>query len=100
LGEEGRKALDDVAKVVRKHESSTVTIVSYANDASSSKANRILSEQRARAVADYLKLKGVGDSGIKSKGNGRPILLPASKVAQKKPWYRRVEIIIQGKTAE
>lgn len=99
LSKQGRNALDDVAKVVRKHEPSTVTIVAYSNDASSTKANQTLSEQRAHVVADYLRLKGVGDSGINSKGKGRPFLLPASLSARKKPWYRRVEIIIKGKTA-
>lgn len=99
LGVQGRKALDDVAKVVRKHEPSTVTIVAYSNDASSSKANRTLSEQRAQVVANYLRLKGVGDSGLSTRGKGRPMLLPANKTAQKKPWYRRIEIIVKGKAA-
>jgi len=99
LSVQGRNTLDDIAKVVRRHEPSTVTVVSYANDASSSEANRVLSEQRARAVADYLRMKGVGDSGISSEGKGRSVLLPASKAAQKKPWYRRVEIIVKGKPA-
>jgi len=99
LNAQGRNALDDIAKAVRKYEPSTVTIVAYSNDASSSKANRLLSEQRARAIADYLRLKGVGNSGINSKGKGRPFLLPSSKTAQKNPWYRRVEIIVKGKAA-
>jgi len=99
LGIQGRHALDDIAKAVRNHGHSTVTIVAYANDAPSSRANRILSEQRARAVADYLREKGVGDQGISATGRGRPVLLPASKTAQKNPYYRRVEIIIQGKAA-
>lgn len=97
LSPHGRNTLDDIARIVRQHEPSTVTIVAYSNDAPSSKANRDLSERRARTVADYLKLKGVGDSGIHSKGKGRPILLPASKTVQKNPWYRRIEIIVKGK---
>jgi len=96
LSIQGRQALDDIAKAVSKHGRSTVTIVAYANDAPSIKANRRLSEQRARAVADYLKQKGIGDQGISSRGKGRPVLLPASKAAQKNPWYRRVEITVKG----
>jgi len=99
LSARGRHALDDIAKAVRNHGHSTVTIVAYANDASSSRANRILSEQRARAVADYLRQKGVGDQGINARGRGRPVLLPASKAAQKNPWYRRVEITVKGEDA-
>jgi len=96
LSVRGRQALDDIAKAVRHHGHSTVTIVAYTNDAPSIKANRRLSEQRARAVANYLKQKGVGDQGISSSGKGRPVLLPASKAAQKNPWYRRVEITVKG----
>jgi outer membrane protein OmpA-like peptidoglycan-associated protein len=98
LSEQGRLALDDVARVVQKHGQSTVTIVAYANDAASSRANRALSEHRARAVADYLQQHGVGDSTISTKGKGRPILLPASKIAQKNPYYRRIEITVKGRS--
>jgi len=99
LSAQGRNTLDDIAEVVRKHEPSKVTIVAYSNDAPTSKANRILSEQRALTVANYLRRKGVGDSGLSARGRGRPVLLPASKTAQKNPYYRRIEIIVQGKAA-
>jgi len=96
LSAQGRQALDDIARAVQKHGRSSVTIVAYANDASSLKANRILSEHRARAVADYLQQQGIGDPAISATGKGRPIFLPASKIAQKNPYYRRVEIIVKG----
>ena len=99
LTDRGRQALDDIASSVRKHGHSTLTIVAYANDATTVKANRDLSQRRAQAIADYLIRKGVGDAGISAKGRGRPILLPADKTAQRDPYYRRVEIIIQGKPA-
>jgi len=96
LSPRGRSALDDVANAVKTHGHASIAIVAYANDAPSAKDNRILSEQRARAVADYLTDKGVGSPAIRSEGKGRPIFLPASKTAQKNPWYRRVEIIVKG----
>jgi len=96
LSAQGRQALDDVARAVQKHGQSTVTVVAYANDASSVKANKTLSEHRAIAVADYLHQHGVGDPAINATGKGRPIFLPASKIAQKNPYYRRVEIIVKG----
>jgi len=95
----GRRALDDIARAIGKHGYSTITIVAYANDAPTAKANRVLSEHRARAVADYLKQNSDSSAEINARGKGRPVLLPASKTAQKKPYYRRVEIIIQGKAA-
>ncbi len=97
LSAHGRNALDDISKVVREYEPSTITIVAYSDDASSSKMDRILSEQRAHTVADYLRLKGVGESGINTKGKGRPFLLPASKTAQRNPWYRRIEVMVKGR---
>jgi len=99
LSQKGRDHLDDIAKAVRSHGRSTVTIVSYANDGASSKANRVLSEQRAIAVADYLQQQGVGDSTLSAKGRGRPVFLPASKIAQKNPYFRRIEIIVKGEEA-
>jgi len=96
LSEQGRLALDDVARVVQKHGQSTVAIVAYANDAASSRANRTLSENRAIAVADYLHQHGVGDPAISATGKGRPMLLPASKTAQQNPYFRRIEIIVTG----
>jgi len=38
-------------------------------------------------------------SAISIKGKGRPIFLPASKVAQHNPWYRRIEIMVTGQPA-
>lgn len=99
LTTQGRQALDDVAKAVQKHGQSTITIVAYANDALSAKANKTLSSHRALAVANYLQQQGVGAPGIKTKGKGRPVFLPGSKVAQKNPYYRRVEITIKGQPA-
>jgi len=99
LSQQGRQALDEVARVVQQHGRSTVAIVAYANDAPTSKANRALSEQRARAVADYLRGQGVGDPDINAKGKGRPVFLPGGKSAQKNPYYRRVEIIVTGQKA-
>ena len=99
LSRQGRQVLGDVASIVKKHGHSTVAVVAYANDASSIKANRALSEQRARAVANYLRQQGVGDSGVSARGAGRPIFLPASNIAQKNPWYRRVEIIVTAQPA-
>jgi len=84
---------------VKKYGQSTVTIVAYANDAASIKANRALSENRAIAVADYLRQHGVGDSAIRAEGKGRPVLLPASKIAQKNPYFRRIEITVKGRAA-
>ena len=99
LSAQGRQALDDIAMAIQKHGHSNVTIVVYANDASSSRANRILSGHRASAVAGYLRQQGVGGPAVSATGRGRPVFLPASKIAQKNPYYRRVEIIIKDRGA-
>ncbi len=99
LSAQGRQALDDIAMAIQKYGHSSVTIVAYANDASSSRANRILSGHRARAVAGYLQQHGIGGPAVSATGRGRPVFLPASKIAQKNPYYRRVEIIVKGRGA-
>ncbi len=99
LSVQGRQVLGDIAKAVQRHGRSSVTIVAYANDASSLKANKTLSRHRALAVADYLHQHGVGDPAISATGKGRPIFLPASKTAQQNPYYRRIEIIVTGQDA-
>ena len=99
LSGKGRQILDDIARAVQQHGQSTVAVVAYANDASSAKENRDLSGRRARTVANYLHQHGVGDPAISSTGRGRPMFLPASKIAQKNPYFRRVEIIIKAMPA-
>jgi len=99
LSAQGRQTLDDIAMAIQKYGHSSVTIVTYANDASSSRANRILSGHRARAVAGYLQQHGIGGPAVSATGRGRPVFLPASKIAQKNPYYRRVEIIVKGRGA-
>lgn len=93
-----RRALDTVAQAIRGNGPSRLIIRVYASEAPSRKANLILSRRRARAVADYLLRKGVG-GGIRTVGKGSPILLPADEKARQKPYYRRIEILIQGVNA-
>ena len=96
LTREGKQALDTVSDAIREHGSNPeISIIAFANDASSSRANARLSRDRAASIADYLHQQGIGSADISHEGRGRPLLLPASKRAQQNPWYRRVELIIQ-----
>ena len=78
LSVQGRQALDDIAMAIQKHGHSNVTIVAYANDASSSRANRILSGHRASAVPVISGNRGLAALlSAPQAGAGRFFCLPA-----------------------
>ena len=101
LTKAGSEALNTIATAIREHSSKPeVTIIAYANDAPSVKANARLSRARAEAIADYLRHQNIGDASLKHEGRGRPVILPADKVAQQNPYYRRVELLITEQPAQ
>lgn len=97
LSKRGKADLSAVAEAIARHGPVDVSIVAYANDAPGAAENARLSAQRAHAVADYLRQHGLDAPSLRSEGKGRPVILPAGEKAQKNPYFRRVEIIVQAR---
>lgn len=106
LKPEGKQTLDALIKDARDKKLESVDITGYTDPIGSATANQKLSEDRARAVANYLKsnnfpsvqmnVQGMGASNLKVQESACPD--PAKKVACLAP-NRRVEIALNLKKA-
>ena len=83
--------VSDVAKSLSAKE---IKVVGHTDSTGSAKVNKNLSEERANAVATYLRTSGVEGAEISSEGHGfeEPIASNKSKVGRAQ--NRRVDIII------
>jgi len=74
IPEENKPALDSAAKILLEDDR-TLRIVGHTDSSGDADANRVLSDQRANAVREYLVAKGVNSQKISSYGLGqdRPI---------------------------
>ena len=88
------KILDDVAKVLTENPTYLVEIQGHTDNVGKKDANQILSENRAKAVRDYLINKGVDEKRMTSNGYGdtKPVLPNTN--AKNKAKNRRVEFVV------
>lgn len=90
---ESKKTLNDWVIFLRQKPDATIDIAGHTDDLGNDEKNRILSEQRARIVADYLVSQGLDQNRIRTKGYGgtQPIYVnPATE--KERSLNRRVEI--------
>jgi outer membrane protein OmpA-like peptidoglycan-associated protein len=89
--------LDDVVdRILANPKIKKVRIEGHTDDTGKADADLTLSEQRAKAVLDYLVSKGVSASRLESKGFGATKPLPKKKKDRGKAKDRRVEFILVG----
>ena len=89
-----RDLLDRVASSLRQYPNSLVDVYGYTDTVGSTSSNQLLSERRAKAVADYLIQQGVASSRIRSMGFGETNLAVQTGDGVNEPLNRRVEIKI------
>ncbi len=87
--------LDKLANLMQKYNRTRVTIVGYTDSVGSEVYNQLLSERRARAVADYLVNRGVDPSRIHTEGRGETNPRASNATEAGRQLNRRVEILIQ-----
>lgn len=83
--------LANVAIVLKEYSDSQVEISGHCDNWGNIESNQVLSQQRANAVASYLRMKGVNGSRITATGYGK-----SSPTSTDKAQNRRVEIMISG----
>jgi outer membrane protein OmpA-like peptidoglycan-associated protein len=93
-----RRALDDVSTAL-KDRKGTFVIEGYTDSVGSAAYNEQLSKKRAEAVADYLTSHGVERAQIKTVGKGEENPIASNSTAEGRANNRRVEIVIERKTA-
>jgi outer membrane protein OmpA-like peptidoglycan-associated protein len=89
-----RATLDDIAASMVRYPNSLVDVYGHTDSTGSDTYNQSLSEQRARAVADYLIVRGVGAGRIRSQGFGETQPIASNDTEQGRAANRRVEIKI------
>lgn len=92
---EFRPTLDKVADVLRGDQTLQIRIVGHTDSVGSETYNQQLSENRARATADYLISSGVSATQIETEGRGELEPRASNENAAGRAQNRRVEIYLQ-----
>ncbi len=88
---ESNAALDELARQLRNNPSVTLEIAGHTDSEGSEATNLTLSKERARAVANYLMLKGISPSRLSVKGYGEAQPIDTNKTEEGRARNRRVE---------
>ena len=89
-----KPVLTSVSKVLKKYDKTYVQIVGYTDNTGTASINNTLSYNRANAVANYLKLKGVSANRMLIEGKGSKNPIASNSTASGREKNRRVEITL------
>lgn len=89
-----KPVLTSVSKVLKKYDKTYVQIVGYTDNTGTASVNNTLSYNRANAVANYLKLKGVSANRMLIEGKGSKNPIASNSTASGREQNRRVEITL------
>jgi len=89
-----RDTLDRVAQSMVQYPDSLIDVYGHTDSTGSDSYNQTLSENRARAVADYLASRGVNAARIRSQGRGESQPVASNATEEGRSANRRVEIKI------
>jgi len=90
------RTLNTVAVVMRDYRNTTITVAGYTSDTGSDMHNQLLSEDRAKFVAEYLVAQHVSPSRIHAVGYGKRHAVASNATAEGRAQNRRVEITLQA----
>ncbi len=86
------RVLDDVVPVLKRNPTLRVEIQGHTDNIGSEASNRKLSENRARAVMEYLVKKGVQAERLSAAGYGSSVPIASNDTPQGRTRNRRVEL--------
>jgi outer membrane protein OmpA-like peptidoglycan-associated protein len=89
-----RDTLDRVAQSMVQYPDSLIDVYGHTDSTGSDAYNQTLSENRARAVADYLVSRGVSSQRVRSQGYGETQPVASNATEEGRSSNRRVEIKI------
>jgi OmpA-OmpF porin, OOP family len=90
------KALDEVASLLKTDESLMIDVDGHTDSQGDETKNQALSDNRAKAVMDYLVSKGIADSRLKSTGYGSTKPVGDNKTAAGRASNRRTELAVRN----
>lgn len=91
LGNESHAELDRALKLLNSMQTLSIEISGHTDNVGSSKSNKELSEQRAKAVVDYLLQKGADTKRLTYKGYGASQPIASNKTEEGRQKNRRTE---------
>lgn len=89
---EFQSTLDQVANTLAAYPQTYVDVLGHTDSVGSDAYNQTLSEQRARAVANYLTARGVNPARIATRGYGETMPIASNDTDAGRAQNRRVEI--------
>ena len=89
-----KPVLNSVAKVIKEYNKTMVQVNGYTDSTGSNATNMALSERRANAVSNYLRLQGVNGNRIITEGFGPANPIASNATAAGSEQNRRVEIVL------
>ena len=89
-----RATLDQIAQSLKTYPNSLIDVYGHTDSTGSDQYNQALSQRRAQTVADYLIMRGVSGSRIRSQGYGETMPIATNDTEQGRALNRRVEIKI------
>ena len=98
LSARARPYLDALASSLRENLGSEVALVGHTDTVGAEDYNRMLSERRARAVADFLIARGVAQERLHVAGRGEAEPIATNDTAEGRAQNRRVEVLIVPQT--
>ena len=87
-----RQELDELARIMRAHPDMQLDIIGHTDNVGSAATNLSLSEKRSRAVAEYLKQKGISPKRLNSRGMGEKYPSHSNDTQSGRLRNRRVEL--------
>ena len=97
---EARPALNQVAQTLAAYQSTFVDVSGHTDSVGTDAVNQRLSEQRAKAVADYLSYQGVAPPRIGVRGFGKQFPVASNDTEAGRAQNRRVEIKLSPVTEQ
>ncbi|MCC9136025.1 OmpA family protein [Pontibacter silvestris] len=92
LGRNSKTELDKVITFLRQNKEVKIEISGHTDDVGSGRDNQVLSERRAKSVADYITSNGIGNERIRSKGYGESKPVQPNTSEEKRSQNRRIEM--------
>ena len=91
-----REKLSKISGIVLSHPGLRLEVEGHTDSVGSDEYNQTLSEQRARAVQDYLVQQGIPSNSVAARGFGKTHPVVSNDTAAGRQQNRRVELVVSG----
>lgn len=94
LREEAKANITELAQFIEDPADTDVMVVGHSDATGEASYNQMLSEKRAKAVADFAATQGIGTERMKTSGQGDRAPVASNKTSEGRQKNRRVEVAI------